>query len=485
MAKDHAPVLLWFRQDLRLADNPALQAALATGRPVVACFVLDRALGGRWAIGAASRWWLHFSLSALARSLAERGAPLILRQGGWREAIPALVRETGAAEVHAGRVYAPWEREADKAVADALAAEGVPITGHLSLLLHEPWSIRTQAGGSYGVYSPFSRAVFAADPPPDALPAPHSIPAPASVPRSDRLEDWRLLPTKPDWAGGMRQAWQPGESGAEARVAPFIGTALGQYGAVRNIPGIEGTSKLSPHLHFGEVSTRSLWARAGAAMAAKGKARDNAMTYLKEILWREFSYHLLWHRPEMPDEPLRQQFGNFPWREDDAGLSAWQRGQTGYPIVDAGMRELWHTGWMHNRVRMVTASFLIKHLLLPWQAGEAWFWDTLVDADAASNSASWQWVAGCGADAAPYFRIFNPVLQGEKFDTDGAYVRRWVPELARLPDSVLHKPWTAPALVLQEAGVRLGETYPMPIVEHEAARRRALAALASIGGLAA
>ena len=480
MAQADAPALLWFRQDLRLADNPALDAALASGRPVVAAFVFDPALGGQWAMGAAARWWLHHSLAGLDQRLRAAGNRLVLRRGAWAEALPALVRETGAAEVHAGRLYAPWERTADAAVAERLAAAGVPITGQTSLLLHEPWAIRTQQGGPYGVYSPFSRAAFAAGPPLPPSPAPQRIPAPALHVRSEPLQGWHLLPAAPDWAGGLRETWQPGEDGAAARLATFIDGALDRYGEARNLPGIASSSKLSPHLRFGELSPRQVWHAVSEAMQPKGRAHDSAVTFLKELLWREFSYHLLWHRPEMPDAPLRDAFAGFPWRADRALLRAWQQGRTGYPIVDAGMRELWHTGWMHNRVRMVTASFLVKHLLQPWQAGEAWFWDTLVDADAASNSASWQWVAGCGADAAPYFRIFNPTTQGEKFDADGAYVRRFVPELARLPDAFIHRPWEAPAPVLQEAGVRLGETYPAPLVDHAQARARALAALAHI-----
>jgi deoxyribodipyrimidine photo-lyase len=467
-----APVLLWFRADLRLADNPALDAALASGRPVVAAFVLDAALGDRWAIGGASRWWLHHSLAALAQALAARGNRLVLRAGPWQQELPRLARETGATSVHAGRLYAPWERAADESVAKALRAEGIAITGHTSALLHEPWAIRTQAGGPFAVYTPFSRRVFAAGEPAPPSPAPARIPAPRTLPESLPLEALGLLPQRPDWAGGLREAWQPGEAGAAARLEVFVAGPLVAYERTRDQPGVPGTSRLSPHLHFGELSPRQAW------HAASG--RRGAEKFLKELIWREFSHHLLWHRPEMPDTPLKDSFSRFPWRDDRVALRAWQQGRTGYPIVDAGMRELWHTGWMHNRVRMVAASFLVKHLLLPWQAGEAWFWDTLVDADAASNSASWQWVAGSGADASPWFRIFNPVLQGEKFDPDGAYVRRWVPELARLPDRVIHQPWQAPATVLKDAGVVLGKTYPAPLVAHDAARARALAALRSV-----
>jgi deoxyribodipyrimidine photo-lyase len=476
MPESAAPALLWFRQNLRLSDNATLAAALASGRSVVCAFVFDPALGGDWAVGGAARWFLHGSLAALDDALRARGNRLVVRQGSWREEVPRLVAETGAAEVHADHVYAPWERAEDKAVAAAL---GVPITGHLDLLLAEPWAMRTKAGGPYGVYTPFSRAMVDGIDPPPPIAAPVRIPAVKAV-DSLPLDALKLLPTRPDWAGGLRATWQPGEAGAAGRLRQFLARALDGYDGARNLPGAPGTSMLSPHLHAGDISVRAVWHEARAAMQPKGAAHDSGITFLKELIWREFSHHLLWHRPEMPDAPLKAQFEDFPWRDDPRGLAAWQRGRTGYPIVDAGMRQLWHTGWMHNRVRMITASFLVKHLLLPWQQGEAWFWDTLADADAASNSASWQWVAGCGADAAPYFRIFNPVLQGEKFDPDGAYVRAWVPELARLPTQYIHRPWQAPALLLADVGVRLGRDYPAPIVDHAEARARALRALAAI-----
>lgn len=472
-----APVIWWVRQDLRLGDNAALAAAAATGAPVLPVFVFDDASAGAWAPGGASRWWLHHSLVALADALRSRGLPLVLRRGDSRQLIPAIVEEVGAQAVFAGRMYEPWARERDKAVAAALAARGVRIEGARTALLFEPWDIRTRTGGSYGVYTPFSRACFNAAPPPQPKPAPARLIPPNHVPASDRLEAWRLLPTKPDWAGGLQTTWRPGEAGAAARLERFLREALPRYDTLRNRPDVPGTSGLSPYLHWGEISPSEVWHSALAAGAAHAVPTES---FLKELIWREFSYHLLWHRPEMPHVPLKPIFSRFPWRNDPVALKAWQRGRTGYPIVDAGMRELWHTGWMHNRVRMITASFLIKHLLIPWQEGEAWFWDTLVDADLAANSASWQWVAGCGADAAPYFRIFNPVLQGEKFDPQGAYVRRWVPELARLPAALIHRPWEASPLVLAEAGVVLGRTYPLPIVEHAEARARALAALEAI-----
>jgi deoxyribodipyrimidine photo-lyase len=472
-----APVIWWIRQDLRLTDNAALEAAVAAGGPVIPLYVLDDEAAGAWAPGGASRWWLHHSLASLAAALRARGARLILRRGRAEEVLPAVAAETGARVVHAGRLYEPWARARDKRVAAALAERGIAIEGARTALLFEPWEIRTKTGGPYGVYTPFSRACFAAPAPAQPRPAPARIPSPAAHPASEDLDAWGLLPTRPDWAGGLRETWTPGEEGAAARLSAFTARALARYDETRNRPDLLGTSRLSPHLHWGEVSPAAVWHAALAAGAARGAATE---TFLKELLWREFSHHLLWHRPEMPEEALKPAFSLFPWRNDSTALAAWQKGRTGYPIVDAGMRQLWQTGWMHNRVRMITASFLVKHLLLPWQAGEAWFWDTLVDADLAANSASWQWVAGSGADAAPYFRIFNPVLQGEKFDPDGTYVRRYVPELAKLPPSVIHRPWEAPPVLLAGAGVRLGQTYPAPIVEHGAARARALAALATI-----
>jgi deoxyribodipyrimidine photo-lyase len=343
-------------------------------------------------------------------------------------------------------------------------------------MLFAPERIKTKTGGFYGVYTPFSKACFEAGVPETYLPPPKNIPGITGV-KSDRLADWHLLPTRPDWAGGMRAAWTPGEAGAQKRLTTFLAGPIQNYDSARNIPGIPGTSMLSPFVHFGEISPRRVWHQAAAAGNSKG-----VQTFLKELLWREFSINLLWQHETLRREPIRPEFNNFPWEANPAALKAWQRGQTGVPIVDAGMRELWQTGWMHNRVRMICASFLVKHLLQPWQDGEAWFWDTLCEADEAANAASWQWVAGCGADAAPYFRIFNPVLQGLKFDADGAYVRRYVPELAGLPDEHIHAPWEAESELLRHWGVELGKTYPHPIISLSEGRGRALAAYTHIKG---
>ncbi len=446
-------------------------AAIESGRPVLPVFVLDRETPGKWATGGAGLWWLHHTLDSLGKALANAGAPMVLRRGRAADVLRHLAHEVGAAEIHAGRAVEPWARAAlDELVANA----GVPVHLHRTTLLFDPDSIRTQSGGAYGVFTPFSRACLARGEPDAPLPAPTSITGACA--ESDRLEDWHLLPTRPDWAGGFRANWKPGEAGAAERLAKVAAETVAEYDRTRNSPGEDGTSALSPRLHWGELSPGQIW---HAVADVEGPGKDS---YINELLWREFCANLLWHHPDLPEKPLRPEFANMPFRDDPVGLTAWQRGQTGIPIVDAGMRQLWHLGWMHNRIRMITASFLIKHQMLAWQAGEAWFWDALVDADLASNSAQWQWVAGCGADAAPYFRIFNPVLQGRKFDADGEYVRRWVPELAQLPDRVLHAPWEASDAELAAADVRLGQDYPHPIVDLAAGRARALAAYKTLGG---
>ncbi len=457
--------LVWFRQDLRLHDQPALLAGAAGGR-VCAVYVLDET--GPWPMGGAARWWLHGSLSALAAGLRALGAALVLRRGDPRAIIPALAAELGAATVHAGIAHEPGWRAHDQAIAATLGKSAARLVLHRTATLTDPESIRTRTGTVYGMFTPYARAVMEAGEPPDPLPAPRTLRASPPAP-SDSLAAWRLRPETPDWAGGIAATWAPGEDPALARLSAFLDRAAENYATGRNLPGTPGTSMLSPYLHFGEISPRTVWH--ACRLRGGGADRD---TFLRELIWREFAAYLLWHNPTMPEAPLRPAFANLAWRQDPAALRAWQRGRTGIPVVDAGMRQLWQTGWMHNRVRMIAASFLVKHLLISWQDGEAWFWDTLVDADLASNAASWQWVAGTGIDAQPFFRVFNPVTQGEKFDPSGAYVRRYVPELARLPDAFLHAPWNAPPLVLSQAGVRLGATYPAPLVDLAMGRQRAL-----------
>lgn len=468
--------LVWLRNDLRLADNPALAAGLAEGA-VVLVYVLDPA--ARW--GGASLWWLHHSLERLGADIAARGGQLVLRRGDSRTIIPALAREIGATSVQAGRAHEPYLRAIDRDVAASLQKIGVAFHRHRSALALPPESVLTQAGGVYGVYTPFSRACFEALALRPPIPAPAKFPATRPIAR-EHLADWGLLPTAPDWAGGLRATWQPGEAGAQAQLAAFSPARLDHYDLSRNQPGIPGTSMLSPHLHWGEIAIDTVWRMIDAQPTPRHEGKH---IYLKELLWREFAAYLLWHHPSLETTPMRAAFEQVAWRDAPADLRAWQRGLTGVPIVDAGMRQLWQTGWLHNRVRMIVASYLVKHLLIPWQVGAAWFWDTLVDADHASNAASWQWVAGSGADAAPYFRVFNPVLQGEKFDPDGSYVRRYVPELARLPDAHLHAPWQAPEMILRSAGVVLGKDYPKPLVDLKYGRERALAAFKVLGKNAA
>ncbi len=471
-----APIILWFRRDLRLSDNPALLAAAATGNPVVPVFILDEESDGTRPLGGASRWWLHHALSSLADGLSELGSPLVLRRGAADTVLHELIEETGAKGVYWNRLYDAASIKRDKRIKKDLQDSDLVAESFNGSLLHEPWTIETNAGDPYRVFTPFWKAILALGDPNSGKGTPDQLTPPDDPVDSNSLDGWSLLPTNPDWAGGLRDMWKPGEDAARDSLRTFHKSALMDYADDRDIPGTPGTSMLSPYLHFGEISPRQVWhaTRFWADDEGSNAASGAAQAYLREIGWREFNHHLLFHFPDLPTDNVNERFDDFPWEDDADALAAWQKGRTGYPIVDAGMRELWETGWMHNRVRMVVASFLVKHLRIHWRQGEEWFWDTLVDADPANNAGNWQWVAGCGFDAAPYFRIFNPILQGEKFDTDGRYVRRWVPEVADLPDKYLHKPWEAPADVLEDAGVRLGETYPSPIVDHKTARQAAL-----------
>lgn len=473
------PALIWFRDDLRVSDNPALCAAVESGRPVAALFVLDEEAPGLRPPGGAARWWLSGSLKALSMRLARLGLPLILRRGPATRIVPQVAAELGAEQVVFNTRAGAAEARIDAAVIARLRQDDRQVDTFCAHLLHEPGTVVSGSKRLPRTFSAFHRAALRLKPPAPPLPAPERIDAVAAMPESEPLESWGLEPHRPDWAGGLRQAWTPGEEGAQARLSTFIEEGLRGYGEGRDFPARPHVSRLSPHLRFGDISPRQILSAVSHGEAAGLAPGGDVAKFLSELYWREFSHHLLAEQPDIAHRNIQPAFDTFPWRENADELKAWQRGATGYPIVDAGLRELWQTGWMHNRVRMVVASFLVKHLLLDWRAGEAWFWDTLVDADPASNPASWQWVAGSGLDAAPYFRIFNPVLQGEKFDAEGHYVRRFVPELARLPNSVLHKPWTADAATLRRAEVRLGETYPRPMVDHAAARERALGALKS------
>ena len=471
MATDKlAPCLLWFRLDLRLADNPALVAAVNSGRAVMPVFMLDDAGEGEWPQGGASRWWLHHALADLDQQLRVHGLRLILRRGESLQGLRDLIRETGAETVHWNRRYEPAVIARDKQVKQALKDEKVDVTSYNSSLLFEPWEIENKTGKPFQVFTPFWKHCLQQSVPAAVDVDLKKVAVPSKWPDSLVLDELELLPAI-KWDSGFYEAWQPTCDAARERLKRFTNESVKAYSDDRNRPDIDGTSMLSPYLHFGQLGPREVFAhfqQAGLVDAKGGRK------YLAEIGWREFSYHLLYHFPHTPEGPLREQFDGFPWRENPAYLKAWQRGRTGYPVVDAGMRQLWATGWMHNRVRMIVASLLVKHLLQPWQAGARWFWDTLVDADLASNTQGWQWTAGCGADAAPYFRIFNPITQGEKFDPEGSYVRRWVPELKHLPAKFIHKPWEAPASLLEECGIALGETYPEPVVGHFEGRSRAL-----------
>jgi deoxyribodipyrimidine photo-lyase len=470
-----APVIVWFRRDLRLGDNPALSRAIEAGRPILPLYILDETAGLR-APGAASLWWLGKSLMDLAAAFEALGSRLILRRGDAATELMTLVRETGAAKVVWNRLYDPGITDRDTALKAALKANGIAVESFNAALLSEPWTVRNKSGEPFKVFSPFWRAAQTSLDLTPLHPTPTRLATPADWPASERLETWGLQPTKPDWTGGF-DLWTPGEAGAHTRLETFLDKGLARYSDGRNVPAAEAVSRLSPHLHFGEIGPRQIWAAVDAAIDARPTLGRQADKFKAELGWREFSHSLLFHNPQIETRNFKPAFDAFPWRDDPAAFVAWTKGQTGYPMVDAGMRELWTTGFMHNRVRMLVASFLVKHLLIDWRQGEAWFWDTLLDADRANNAASWQWVAGSGADAAPYFRIFSPMGQGEKFDADGRYVRRWVPELARLPDAVIHSPWTADPPILRAAGITLGQTYPRPIVDHTFARERALQAL--------
>lgn len=474
------PIILWLRRDLRLGDHPALDAAIAAGAPIVPVFVLDDDVAGAWRLGGASRWWLAGSLGALGAELRDRGSRLVLRRGETKKVLLELARETGAAAVYFTRGYEPFMRPLESALHSALAAAGVGCRRFGGQMFLEPEAVRNKSGEPFKVFTPFYKQCQTREPPAHSLAAAGCLPALRRWPPGETLDSWQLTPVKPDWAAQMREFWTPGEDGAATRLSEFIDDALADYGAHRDRPDLDGTSRLSPHLAFGEISPRQIWHAITQAAEADGGKQRGADAYIRELYWREFSTHLLFHRPDLPEKPFRPEFAALPWRKAGTALTTWRSGHTGYPIVDAGLRQLWALGWMHNRVRMVAASFLTKHLLIRWQEGEAWFWDTLVDADLANNAASWQWVVGSGADAAPYFRIFNPVLQGRKFDAQGDYVRRWVPELAKMPATHIHAPWDAPANVLRAAGVTLGETYPLPIIAHEEGRRQALAAYEAV-----
>ncbi|NUS34952.1 MAG: deoxyribodipyrimidine photo-lyase [Pseudarthrobacter sp.] len=468
MASSDGTSLVWLRDDLRLDDNPALAEAARLGNPTTVVYVLDEVSEGVRPLGGAARWWLHHSLNSLADALEAKGSRLVLRRGPAADAIRTIARQTKAARLLWNRRYGLPERNIDAALKDWAAGRGIEASSFQANLLFEPWTVRTGAGGYYKVYSPFWRACLASHDVRDPVDAPVALPGPAAsghgLPASDTLASWKLLPASPDWSGGLAKTWEPGEQGAARRLADFLAGPLEEYGSGRNIPGTEGTSRLSPHLRFGEVSPFRVWREIRRRHPHQVPA--DVGIFRSELGWREFNWHLLYHNPDLATRNFRPAFDKFQWESPGRQeLQAWRQGRTGYPLVDAGMRQLWQTGWMHNRVRMAAASFLVKNLLTDWRVGEEWFWDTLVDADAANNPANWQWVAGSGADASPYYRIFNPVTQSRKFDPEGRYLRQFIPELAGVEGKAIHEPWTA------ETG-----RYPMPLVDLQDSRQRALEA---------
>ncbi len=469
-----SPALVWLREDLRLHDNPALREAVDRGGAVALLYVLDDETPGPWKLGGAQRWWLHHALEALADDVAKCGGALILRRGDASAIVPQVAEELGAKAVTWNRRYMPWQIEQDKALKEQLSDQ-LEVKSFNGRLLNEPWEISTKIGGPYKVYTPYWKQVQQRDVR-DPAPAVKKLKAPDTLPPSDSLEAWNLLPTEPNWAEGFEPIWQPGERGARKRWSAWLKSkGAARYGENRNRPDLDDTSRMAPHIHFGEISITTMYREMQERIDAGEVPADEGKTFLSELAWREFSYNLTFHFPTMFDAPLMEKFERFQWNDDEEAFQRWTKGQTGYPIVDAGMRQLWTEGHMHNRVRMIVGSFLVKDLLIDWKRGMHWFWDTLVCADPAANTASWQWIAGCGADAAPFFRIFNPITQGEKFDPEGDYVRRHVPELTGLAKKHIHAPWKAPKLILEAAGVVLGETYPEPIVDHGQRREEALA----------
>lgn len=468
------PILLWFRRDLRLADQPAVAAAVESGRPVAPVFVLDEDDDGVRPLGGASRWWLDKSLAALDGELRARGSRLLVRRGASAVALPALARETGAVAAVWARSYEPGARERDARVRPALEAQGVQVTEMHGSFLVEPGSVLNGSGQPYRIFAPWWRAAQKTLGEVRPTPAPGRLAPLSAWPETLPRAEWRLHPNRPDWSTGF--PWRAGEAAAQSRLEAFMAEGAARYHETRDIPGQAGSTRLSAHLTWGEIGARQVWAAAHAAELTAA-ARDKL---LSEVAWRDFNWQLMAAFPALEGEPFRREFARFPVRDAPEAVEAWRRGRTGYPIVDAGMREIWATGWMPNRLRLIAGSFLAKHLLTDWRLGERWFWDTLVDADPANNPLNWQWIAGSGPDAQPFNRMFNPLVQAEKFDPAGVYVRRWLPELAGLADGLIHQPWEASAAELAAADVELGRTYPRPIVDHAMARARALSAFAAM-----
>ena len=468
-----SPTILWFRKDLRLADNSALAAAIEAGAPIIPVFIWASEEMGDWAPRGASKWWLHQALESLSEEWRVKGGNLVLRQGESLAVLRELIAETGAKRVCWNRRYESPSREIDAEIKRTLREEGIEVESFNSSLLNEPHTASTGGGNPYKVYTPYWKKVKDRKIEEIAQSDFEKMTFPDTYPPGYALKSLQLLPEN-QWYRKFDQYWEVTEAAAQKRLDAFLDQPVENYNEARDIPGEVGTSSLSPYLHWGLIGPRQVM----HALKAKHDLRETGpMVYAKEIYWREFAYNVLYHFPKTPDAPLHEKYSDFPWEPDTEVLKRWQHGQTGYPIVDAGMRQLYATGWMHSRVRMVVSSLLVKHLLQDWREGARWFWDTLVDADLASNTLGWQWSAGCGADAAPYFRVFNPIIQGQKFDPEGDYVRKWVPEIAKIPNKYIHEPWETPIGILEYAGVELGKDYPLPIIDHKKGRARALAAL--------
>ncbi len=473
---DSAPSIVWFRENLRIADNPALASAASTGRPVIPIYVWP-SKRSKWALGESSRWWLFHSLRILANQLRSMGSRLTIRGGDPFTVISELIETTGTSSFYFNRRYDPEGIREQQQMQKHLGSRGISTHDFNATLLFEPDIVRTRKGDPFKVFTPFWNACLALPTPSPPFPSPDLLAVPKRWPSCENVKKL-YLQSDPDFSDHLKAHWTPGTESANGTLETFLSDGVANYITERDRPDHPGTSSLSPHLRFGEIGPRQIW---HSVLNRQHRSKstdfaDNAMGFLRQLGWREFSHHLLYHFPATPTEPLRPEFAKFPWRKEAKLFSKWKAGETGYPIVDAGMKQLSSTGWMHNRVRMVVASFLVKDLLIPWQLGARWFWEKLVDADLANNTLGWQWIAGCGADAAPFFRVFNPVRQGEKFDPEGSYVQRWIPELKDLPARWIHHPWEAPESVLREANLGPGRSYPTPIVDHSIARQEALMA---------
>ncbi|MDG2313340.1 MAG: deoxyribodipyrimidine photo-lyase [Alphaproteobacteria bacterium] len=462
-------IIHWFRQDLRLTDNPSLNEASKLGE-VLPLYIFDNVNVDRNSIGGAAQWWLHQQLNSLNKSLDDK---LCILEGDALKLIPDLIAKTGASGIFWNRCYEPWRISRDKILKENILSENIEVRSFNGSLLWEPWEVLKKDGSPYKVFTPFyKRGCMAADPPRTPIHKPKSMKLYSAKNHSQSLLSLSLLTNK-QWEANLAKHWNIGESAAQTQLHTFINRALKNYKNDRDFPAISSTSKLSVHLHWGSISPNMIWYETKKLQETKN-SNIGINTFMSQLAWREFSYSLLYYFPNLPNKNLQSKFDNFPWRKDRKLLKSWQKGRTGYPIIDAGMRELWETGYMHNRVRMISGSFLVKNLLMDWRDGEAWFWDTLVDADLANNSASWQWIAGCGADAAPFFRIFNPTRQSQRFDPKGLYIRKWLPEISRLPTKYIHEPWLAPSDVLLNSNIVIGNNYPHPIVDHSVTRKYAL-----------